>query len=58
MMKAAPCAAEIATSLYVGVFNIGIALGSWTGSRIVDGFGLTTNLRLVGGCAASALAMA
>ncbi len=31
MMKAVPQAVEIATALYVGVFNIGIALGAWGG---------------------------
>lgn len=55
MMKAAPGAVEIATALYVGVFNIGIALGAWAGGRILDGFGLTGNLWLAGGMAAAAL---
>lgn len=55
MMKAAPRAVEIAAALYVGVFNIGIALGSWVGGQIVDGFGLTGNLWLAGGLAAIAL---
>lgn len=44
MMKAAPRAIEMATSLYVGVFNIGIAGGSWLGGQIVDRFGLVPNL--------------
>ncbi|PRD16286.1 MFS transporter [Pantoea coffeiphila] len=44
MMEAAPRAIEIATSLYVGVFNIGIAGGSWFGGQIVDRFGLVPNL--------------
>ncbi|MEJ4047046.1 MFS transporter [Erwinia sp. SLM-02] len=44
MMKAAPRAIEIATSLYVGVFNIGIAAGSWLGGEIVDRYGLVPNL--------------
>lgn len=55
MMKAAPRAVEIATALYVGVFNIGIALGSWAGGQSVDGFGLAGNLWLAGGLAAVAL---
>ncbi len=44
MMKAAPQAVEIATALYVGVFNIGIALGAWGGGRLLDGVGLQANL--------------
>ncbi|HIH2744785.1 TPA: MFS transporter [Burkholderia lata] len=55
MIKAVPGAVEIATALYVGVFNIGIALGSWAGGQIVDGLGLTGNLWLAGGLAAVAL---
>ncbi|QLF92023.1 MFS transporter [Pseudomonas sp. ABC1] len=58
MIKAAPGAVEIATALYVGVFNIGIALGSWAGGRTVDGFGLAGNLWLAGGLAAAALLLA
>ena len=54
-MKAAPRAVEIAAALYVGVFNIGIAAGSWVGGRAADGFGLTGNLWLAGGLAAIAL---
>jgi predicted MFS family arabinose efflux permease len=55
VMKAAPRAMEIATALYVGVFNIGIALGSWAGGQAVDGLGLTANLWLAAGFAACAL---
>ncbi|WAI82007.1 MULTISPECIES: MFS transporter [Achromobacter] len=55
MMHAAPRAIEIATALYVGAFNIGIALGSWSGGQIVDGFGLIASLWLAGGFAATAL---
>lgn len=55
MMRAAPHALEIATALYVGVFNIGIALGAWAGGQVVDGFGLTTNLWLAAGFAALSL---
>jgi len=57
MMKAAPRAVEIATALYVGVFNIGIALGSWAGGQTVDGFGPAGNLWLAGGLAAVALVL-
>lgn len=55
MMQAAPRAVEIATALYVGVFNIGIALGSWAGGQLVDGWGLHATLWLSGGLAATAL---
>ena len=44
MMKSAPNAIEIVTSLFVAIFNIGIALGSFAGGRVVDGFGLHTTL--------------
>jgi predicted MFS family arabinose efflux permease len=55
MMQAAPRAVEISTALYVGVFNIGIALGSWAGGQLVDGWGLHATLWLSGGLAATAL---
>lgn len=55
VMKAAPRAVEIATALYVSVFNVGIALGSWAGGQAVDGLGLTYNLWLAAGFAACAL---
>lgn len=55
MMKAAPQAMEIATAWYVGVFNIGIALGAWAGGHTVDTLGLNTNLWLAAACAALAL---
>lgn len=58
MMQAAPRAVEIASALYVGVFNIGIALGSWAGGRVVDGWGLAATLWLAGALAAAALALA
>lgn len=48
MMKAAPQAVEIATALYVAVFNIGIALGSWLGGQAVDVYGVTANLWVAG----------
>lgn len=55
MMKAAPHAIEIATALYVGVFNTGIALGAWAGGQVVDGWGLYANLWLAASLAAMAL---
>jgi predicted MFS family arabinose efflux permease len=55
MMKAAPRAVEIATALYVGVFNVGIALGAWAGGLVLDGIGLTGNLWVAGGLATIAL---
>jgi len=54
MMKAVPRAVEIATALYVGVFNIGIALGAWAGGLLVDGLGLQANLWVAAGLAAMA----
>ena len=44
MMKAAPSAIEIATALFVSVFNIGIATGSFIGGQVVDRFDLHVNL--------------
>ncbi|AYH06228.1 MFS transporter [Pectobacterium parmentieri] len=55
MMKVAPRAVEVASALYVGVFNIGIAFGSWVGGQIVDSSGLITTLWLAGGFTATAL---
>lgn len=55
MLKAAPGAVEIVAALYVGFFNIGIALGAWTGGQAVDRLGLSANLWLAAGCAAAAL---
>ena len=55
MMKAVPDAIEIATALYVGVFNIGIAFGSWTGGLVMDTFGLRSMLCLTALSAAAAL---
>ncbi len=57
MMKAVPHALEIATALYVGVFNIGIAAGAWGGGRLLDGIGLHANLWAAVVLAASALLM-
>ncbi|QPF72989.1 MFS transporter [Roseateles sp. DAIF2] len=58
MMKAVPDAVEIATALYVGVFNIGIAVGAWSGGHAVDGLGLHTALWLAGGTAGMAFLIA
>ena len=55
MMKAAPRAEEIVAALYVGVFNVGIALGAWVGGQAVDRLGLSANLWLAAGFAAAAL---
>lgn len=55
MMKVAPHAVEIATALYVTVFNTGIAVGAWTGGQVVDALGLITNLWLAGLVAVVAL---
>ncbi len=57
MMKAVPQAVEIATALYVGVFNIGIALGAWGGGRLLDGIGLHATLWTAAVLAGSALLM-
>lgn len=48
MMKAAPSAIEIVTSLFVSIFNVGIALGSFVGGRVVDRFDLHINLLVAG----------
>ncbi|KFX18646.1 transporter [Pectobacterium parvum] len=55
MMKAAPRAVEIASALYVGIFNVGIALGSWVGGQVVDSSGPIATLWLAGGLAVAAL---
>ncbi|MCS4278169.1 putative MFS family arabinose efflux permease [Stenotrophomonas rhizophila] len=55
MMKAAPRAVEVASALYVGVFNIGIAAGAWLGGQALDRQGLSANLWLAGGFAATAV---
>lgn len=57
MMKAVPQAVEIATALYVGVFNVGIALGAWGGGRLLDGIGLHATLWAAAVLAGSALLM-
>lgn len=58
MMKAAPGAIEIATSLFVSIFNVGIALGSFAGGRVVDRFDLHTILLLAGALPALGLIFA
>lgn len=58
MMKAAPSAIEIATALFVSVFNIGIAIGSLTGGQIVDHLNLQTNLMIAAALPALALLFA
>nr|WP_243667089.1 MFS transporter [Pseudomonas brassicae] len=55
MMKAAPQAVEVAAALYVGMFNVGIALGAWLGGLVVDDAGPTGNLWLAGAFTAAAL---
>jgi predicted MFS family arabinose efflux permease len=55
MMKAAPRAVEIVAALYVGVFNVGIALGAWIGGQAVDRLGLSANLWIAAGFATAAL---
>lgn len=55
VMKAESRMLEIATALYVGVFNISIGLGSWAGGQLFDSFGLLSNLWFASGCAACAL---
>ncbi|OWT61560.1 MFS transporter [Achromobacter insolitus] len=50
MMKAAPDAVEAATSLFVAVFNLGIAAGSLLGVPSVDALGLRVNLWLAAAC--------
>lgn len=58
MLKTAPAAVEIVAALYVGVFNIGMALGAWAGGQAVDRLGLSANLWLAAGFAAAALLLA
>ncbi|MEO3766864.1 MFS transporter [Streptomyces sp. B8F3] len=54
---AAPRAREGATSLFVAVFNGAIALGAFTGGRMVDGFGTRSVLWLGGALALGAVAV-
>ncbi|MGJ0577384.1 MFS transporter [Xenorhabdus bovienii] len=57
MMIAASKSIEVATSLYIAIFNIGIASGSFLGSQVVDKYGLLTNTTLAGVVAILALAV-
>lgn len=54
MMRAAPQAIEVASALYVCVFNGAIAAGAWWGGHVVDAIGLTAN----GGFASALAAIA
>ncbi|WP_313424407.1 MFS transporter [Stenotrophomonas rhizophila] len=58
VMRAAPHTIEMASALYVGVFNVGIALGSWSGGQLMDGLGLSSMLWASAGCAGAALVLA
>ncbi|QXH34858.1 MFS transporter [Pseudomonas muyukensis] len=58
MIKAAPAAVEVATALFIGLFNVGIALGSWAGGQIVDHFALQHLLWLTATVFAVALLLA
>ncbi|MHA6194638.1 MFS transporter [Pseudomonas wadenswilerensis] len=55
VMHAAPRAIEVATALYVAVFNAAIGLGSLLGGTMVDGVSLLANLWLAAAIAAAAL---
>ncbi|MDE1473189.1 MFS transporter [Xenorhabdus bovienii] len=57
MMIAASKSIEVATSLYIAIFNIGIASGSFLGSQVVDKYGLLTNTTLAGVVTILALAV-
>lgn len=57
MMQAAPEAVEAATSLFVAVFNLGIAAGALLGAPSVDVLGLRANLWLAAACMLAPLAM-
>ncbi len=43
MLKAAPNAVEVASSLYIALFNLAIFCGSLAGGLVVDAGGLTIN---------------
>ncbi|MAB16289.1 MAG: MFS sugar transporter, partial [Roseobacter sp.] len=38
--EVAPRAIDVASGLNIGAFNLGIAVGAWSGGLVVDGFGL------------------
>ncbi|WP_303747423.1 MFS transporter [Stenotrophomonas pigmentata] len=48
-------AIEVNSALYVGAFNVGIALGAWAGGRLLDQAGLGGNLSATAVLAATAL---
>ncbi|WP_432525780.1 MFS transporter [Serratia sp. BFP-2025] len=48
MLKAAPDAVEVASSLYIALFNLAISCGSLAGGLVVDAGGLTINGALSG----------
>lgn len=53
MMKAGSSSVESATSLFVSIFNIGIAFGSFMGGHIIHQFSLTTTLLIAAALPAS-----
>lgn len=56
VMQAARGAVEAATSLFVGVFNLAIALGALAGGASVDHWGLPATLLAAAACMLAALA--
>ncbi|MBX6766205.1 MAG: hypothetical protein IRY90_03460 [Actinomadura rubrobrunea] len=46
MLKSAPDAGEVTTSLFVAVFNVSIALGALSGGVTADGIATTGVLRV------------
>jgi predicted MFS family arabinose efflux permease len=58
MIRAAPDAVEVATSLFVAAFNVAIASGAYVGGEIVDAFGLNVNMLIAGSLPAMALIVA
>lgn len=58
MMRAAPDAIEVATSLFVAVFNLAIALGSLLGGQAVDRLDLQTNILMAAVLTTTALGLA
>ncbi|MEL5413336.1 MULTISPECIES: MFS transporter [Serratia] len=57
MLKAAPNAVEVASSLYIALFNLAISCGSLAGGLVVDAGGLTINGVLSGIVLLQALAI-
>lgn len=58
MMRSAPDAIEVATSLFVAVFNLAIALGSLLGGQVIDRLDLATSVLLAGVLTTMALGLA